>query len=110
MSRLVRGRLNLQLMAIVVLLVVTGLGLRACSAPSPASSPGNPVDIARNGLATLCAEQQALAASGNQAPSGYVLSPAQLRQLQADDPAGLQALQQAAGGSLACPTTTLPGG
>jgi hypothetical protein len=66
--------------------------------------------VARNGLAGLCANAQATAAAGGDptAPSDTVVSPQFQQQLQGSDPSGLQALRQAAGGSLACPTTTLP--
>jgi hypothetical protein len=68
--------------------------------------------VARNGLAGLCANQQATAAAGgaNAADSGgTVVSPEFEQQLQGSDPNGLRALRQAAGGSLLCPTTTTPG-
>ncbi len=97
------------LLSVVVLMVLTVLGARACTASSP-TSPLSPLNVARNGLAGLCANQQAAAAAGGADPAGTsdtVVSPSLQQDLQGRDPSGLQALQQAAGGSLACPTTTV---
>lgn len=92
----------------VVVIVLTVLGARACSGGS--SGPLSPLDVARNGFNSLCANQQATAAAAGgagDAPTGNTLfSPDQKQQLQAGDPSGLQALQHAVGGSLVCPTTT----
>lgn len=98
----------LQLTGIVVLLVLTVVGFRSCSA-SPASSTSNPVNVARNGLAGICAEQEAVAAAGGPGAAGgpsTVISPALQQQLQASDPGGLTALEGALGGPLTCATTT----
>lgn len=113
----VRSRLTIKLVSLAVMLVLTGLGARACSGSS-ASSPTNPVNVARNGLAAICANQQAVASAGDASgsgagqPAGPAVSPSELAQLQASDPAGLRALEQAAGGTLTCPTTpaATPGG
>ena len=106
----VRARLILKLISLLVVLALTAVGARSCTASSP-SSPLNPVNVARNGLSGACANGQAVAAaSGSDAsgPQGIAISPALLSQLQASDPNGLSALEQSAGGSLACPTTTGP--
>ncbi|MDQ1411422.1 MAG: hypothetical protein QOE07_10 [Acidimicrobiaceae bacterium] len=96
----------MSLISVVVMLLLTVLGARACTASS-ATSPLSPLNVARNGLANLCANQQATAGGGDPATSAQTLvSPSVEQQLQGSDPSGLQALQHAAGGSLACPTTT----
>jgi hypothetical protein len=102
--------LTLKLISLTIFLALTVVGARSCTAASP-SSPLNPVNVARNGLSGACANDQAIAAAtGTDAssPQGTAISPAQLSQLQASDPSGLSALEQSAGGSLACPTTTNP--
>ena len=96
------------LVGVVVVLILTVLGARACRASS-ATSDLSPLNVARNGLAGLCANAQAVAADGGGDPAGTsqtILSPAMLQQLQQSDPSGLKALEQAAGGTLSCPTTT----
>lgn len=102
------------LMSTVVVVILTVLGARACG-PSSSTSPSNPLNVARNGLAGLCANQHAALAAGGGGDGGgggapgspdTVVSPSELQQLQGNDPSGLRALQQAAGGALACPTTT----
>jgi hypothetical protein len=98
----------MSLISVVVMLLLTVLGARACTASS-ATSPLSPLNVARNGLANLCANQQATAAAGGGDPATSaqtLVSPSVEQQLQGSDPSGLQALQHAAGGSLACPTTT----
>jgi hypothetical protein len=102
--------LILKLITLLVLMVLTVMGAKSCTASSP-SSPLNPANVARNGLSGACANDQAVAdASGSEAsgPQGTAISPGLLAQLQASDPNGLGALEQSAGGSLACPTTTNP--
>ena len=88
MSRIVRASLTMTLVSAVVVIILTVMGARACTASSSPGSPSNPLNVARNGLAGLCAQAQA---------SG---SPDTL------DPTGLQALRNAAGANLVCPTTT----
>jgi hypothetical protein len=98
----------MSLISVAVMLILTVLGARACTASS-ATSPGSPLNVARNGLAGLCATQQATAAAGGSdagTSPDTVVSPSFEQQLQGSDPSGLQALQHAAGGTLACPTTT----
>jgi hypothetical protein len=97
-----RARLMLKLVSVVVMLVVTVMGARSCSTGSGRSSPLDPANVARNGIAGLCANQQAAAAAaGDGSQSSLDLSQA------GDDPAGLKALTQALGGSASCPTTTV---
>jgi hypothetical protein len=106
----VRARLILKLISVLVVLALTALGARSCTASSP-SSPLNPVNVAHNGLSGVCANDQAVADAGGSDASGSpgtAISPALIGQLQASDPNGLSALEQSAGGSLACPTTTDP--
>jgi hypothetical protein len=104
----VRSRLLLNLIAVIVLLILTVMGFRACSTTA-VNSELNPINVARNGLTGLCANAAAAAAAGGADPNaapGTVVSPDEQKQLQASDPGGLAALQQAAGGSLSCPTAT----
>jgi hypothetical protein len=106
--RAVRSRLILKLISLGVLLTLTVIGAHAFTASSP-SSPLNPVNVARSGLASICADEQASAAADGLAGAAApvtVVSPSMASGLQASDPAGLRALEQAAGGSLTCPTTT----
>jgi hypothetical protein len=100
--------MTMMLISTVVVVILTVLGARACSASSP-TSPGSPLNVARNGLAGLCANQQATAAAGGGEPSNTLLSPADEQQLQESNPSGLQNLRQAAGGSLICQTSTTAG-
>jgi hypothetical protein len=89
----------------IVVIVLTVLGARACSGGG--AGPLSPLEVSRNGFNSLCANQQATAAAaGGTGSPGTLLSPDQEQQLQGSDPAGLQALQHAVGGSLLCPTTT----
>src|SRR5580704_16399493 len=106
-----RARMSLSLIGLIVLVILTVMGARACRATSP-SSTSNPINVANNGLAGLCANAQAVAAAGGADPAtsaATLVSPSYLQQLQKSDPNGLKALEQEAGGSLACPTTTIPG-
>lgn len=85
-----RASLAMTLVSAVVVVVLTVMGARACTAPSSPGSPIAPLNVARNGLAGLCAQAQA----GGTADTL--------------DPTGLQALHNAAGANLVCPTTTQP--
>lgn len=100
-----RSRLILQLISLIVFVVLTFLGVRACAGVAKSSSPLTPLNVARNGFAGLCANAQATGAAGGAVPDTLV-SPSDLNQLQASDPGGLAAVQKAVGGSLLCPTTT----
>ncbi|MDQ1428303.1 MAG: hypothetical protein QOK39_1779 [Acidimicrobiaceae bacterium] len=101
----------LSVISLAVVMVLTVMGAHACSASSPSSNL-NPLNVARNGLAGLCANQQATAAAGGAAADtgspATAVSPAVEAQLQQSDPSGLNALKGAAGAALLCPTTTLP--
>ncbi|MHB1536466.1 MAG: hypothetical protein ACYC1D_18025 [Acidimicrobiales bacterium] len=122
-----RSHLILQLISVVVLMVLTVLGVRAWASSSSVLNPSN---VARNGLAGICANEQAVAAAGGSAAGGSAaggsaaggsaagvggpatgtpgtaVSPSIRSQLQVSDPAGLRALERATGGRLTCTTTT----
>ena len=106
-----RARLVWKLISVVVLLVLSVMAARTLTSSSTSSSPLNPLQVSRNGIAGVCAEQRAIAqASGRPAGTGApvtAVSPALLAQLQASNPGGLAALKKA-GGSLACPPATTP--
>jgi hypothetical protein len=100
----------MKLMGIVVMLILSVMTTRSCSPSSP-SSPLNPVNLANNGMAGLCANQQAEAdASGDNQSPVTVVSPSEATQLQTSNPGGMQALAQAMGGNVSCPTTTVYNG
>jgi hypothetical protein len=109
-----RARLMLKVMGLIVLLVLTIAGAHACSGSSP-NSPADPAALLRNGLAGVCAEQQATSeAAGEQNPGdgqspATFASSAEVSQLQASNPGGVQALERMTGGNLDCPTTTVEG-
>ena len=105
-----RARLMMKVMGLIVLLVLTVVGAHSCSASSP-TSPENPANLVQNGLAGVCANQQATnEALGNDQSPATAVSGSELSQLQASNPAGVQQLQQLTGGNLSCPTTTINGG
>ena len=97
-----------KLVSLLVLLVLTVLGARACNS-SGSGGDLNPSKVVGNGLAGLCANQSAVDEAGGQsdsgaANSGTVLSPSAQSQLNS-------ALGMAGeGGStpLSCTTTTNP--
>jgi hypothetical protein len=110
-----RARLMMKLMGIIVMMILTVMTARSCSGSSK-SSPLDPTNLAQNGIAGLCANQQAEAdASGDPNPTTpiTVASAAGLAQAGASDPGGVQALEKALGGgtnasgALTCPTTTV---
>jgi hypothetical protein len=106
-----RARLMMKLMGIIVLLILSVMGMRSCSNSSP-SSPLNPTNVLQNGVAGVCAEQQAEAdASGQASAPNTVDSASAIAQVEAGNPVGGKALAQALGGTgnLSCPTTTLAG-
>ncbi|MBV9661564.1 MAG: hypothetical protein JO337_10445 [Acidimicrobiales bacterium] len=99
-----RARLMMKVMSLLVMVVLTVISARSCSGGSDHSSPLDPTNVARNGIAGLCANQQATAtASGDGAGSQGL----DLSQAAAGNPAGLNALSQALGGQVSCPTTTV---
>lgn len=99
-----RARLMMKLMGIIVMLVLTVITAHSCNS-SPRSSDLNPSTLLHNGVAGLCANQQAMArAAGTDATPSLQI------------PAGNSNLANLAGaaglspGALSCSTTTLPGG
>jgi hypothetical protein len=103
-----RSRLILKLISLIVVVILGIMAFRTFSGSSSASSPINPVNVARNGLAGVCADQEAVAAAGGSDDTGdsppTAISPTEESQLQASDPSGLSALESEAG-SLSCPTS-----
>jgi len=82
----------LKVVTLFVLLICTVIGARSCNSSSPAS-PLNPGNVARNGINSVCANQQAVADAGGGSASGI---PAAVQ----------QQLGSLVGSSLSCPTTT----
>jgi hypothetical protein len=110
-----RARLTMKLMGIIVMLVLTVMTARSCSGSS-ASSPLDPTNLANNGIAGLCANQQAEEQASGDPDSNTpntIASASGLTQAGASDPGGVQALEKALGGgtnasgALTCPTTTI---
>jgi hypothetical protein len=103
--------MSLSLIGLIVLVILTVMGARACTSTSPAST-SNPINVANNGLAGLCANAQAVAAADGGDPTvsaDTLVPPSYLQQLEKSNPNGLKALEQETGGSLTCPTaTTIP--
>jgi hypothetical protein len=109
-----RARLTMKLMGIVLMLVLTVLTAKACSGSG--ASPMNPLNIANSGVAGICANQHAVAASsdngaspdgpGSDSSPDTVISQSGLAQLGSSDPGGAAALEKTLGGNLSCPTTT----
>lgn len=99
-----RARLTMKIVSALVMLVLTVMTARSCSGGPSKSSPLDPANLLTNGVSSLCANQQAMAAASGADATG---SPQSL-QLPAGQ-AGLAGAAQAAGlsaASLACPTTT----
>jgi len=105
----------MKLMGIIVMMVLTVMTARSCSGSSP-SSPLDPTNLAQNGIAGICANEQAEAdASGDPASDTpvTVASASGLADADASNPGGVQALEKALGGgtngsgALTCPTTTV---
>ena len=98
-----RARLTMKLVSVTVMLVLTIITARSCSGGSGSSSPLAPSNLTHNGVASLCANQEATAAaSGDTSASSALTLPS----------GGDAALAQIAGissQSLSCTTTTLPG-
>jgi hypothetical protein len=109
-----RARLIMKLMGIMMMLVLTIITAKGCSGSGSASSPLDPTNLAHNGLAGLCANQQAAdEASGDPTQSQTnqtILSPTEAAGLDQSNPGGVAALQQALGGNFSCTTTTVAGG
>lgn len=100
-----RARLMVKLMGIVVMLVLTLVTAHSCSA-SPASSPLNPDTLLQNGVAGLCANQQATASADDRGDGG----PASVQMPAADGSlANMEHLAGVSSQSLPCPTTSVAG-
>ena len=93
-----RARLMMKIMTLFVLLICTIIGARSCNASSRAS-PLHPTNVARNGLNSVCANQQAVEDAGGSVGSSAVSVPQAVQ----------QELGGLVGGSLSCPTTTTTG-
>jgi len=107
-----RARFLMKLISIIVLLLLSVIGMRSCSNSSP-SSPLNPTNVLQNGVAGVCAEQQAEAqASGQSSSPNTIDASGAISQVEAGDPVGSKALAQALGGNgtFSCPTTTVSSG
>ena len=96
-----RARLTIKLMGLVVMLVLTVVTARSCNR-SPASSPLNPNTVLRNGVAGLCANQEATAAAGGGDGAASTLA------VPAAD-VGMAAAAGLSTGALSCTSTTLAG-
>lgn len=99
-----RARLMLKVVSLLVLGVLTLLTARSCSGGPASQSPLDPTNVARNGIAGLCANQQAASEASGDASAPQTLD---LSQAGAADPSGLSALERALGGKVSCPTTTV---
>ena len=93
----------MKVMTLFVLLIGTVVGARSCSSSSP-SSPFNPSNVARNGLAGVCANQQAVDAAGGASPGGGSTIPQSMSQSVQQELGGLAGSAVA---SVSCTTTTL---
>ena len=102
-----RARLMMKLVSLSIMLVLSVITARSCSA-SPPSSDMNPSTLEQNGLLGLCANQAAVAQDAG------VDSPETLQvpsnQASLAGLAGAGGLGGRAGGAFACPTTTVAGG
>lgn len=99
-----RARLMMKVMSLIIMLVLSVITARSCSS-SPPSSTLNPSTVEQNGLSGLCANQTAVAqATGQDTPQTLQIPAGQAGLSDLAGTAGL------AGGTFACPTTTLPGG
>ena len=89
----------MKVVTLFVLLIGTVVGARSCNSSSP-SSPFNPGNVARNGLAGVCANQQAVDAAGGASPGGGIAIPQSVQQ-------ELGGLAGSAVSSVSCTTTSL---
>jgi hypothetical protein len=94
----------MKVVTLFVLLVCTVMGARSCSSSSPGSDL-NPSRVVGNGLASVCANQDAVDATGGEAGSGTVISSSAQSQLNS-----ALALVGAKAPALACTTTTVATG
>jgi hypothetical protein len=94
----------LKVVTLLVVLICTVIGARSCNSSSPGSDL-NPSRVVGNGLAGVCANQEAVDSAGGDSEAGASLSPSAQSQL--NSALGL------VGGkapSLSCVTTTAPPG
>jgi hypothetical protein len=75
----VRARLVLKVVTLLVLVVCTAIGARSCGS-SGSRSDLNPSNVVGNGLAGVCANQQAVDASGGDGYGGSTLGQSALSQ------------------------------
>lgn len=95
----------LKVVTLLVLLVCTVIGARSCNSSGPGSVL-NPSNVVGNGLAGVCANQQAVDSAGGDSNSGAVIPQSSANQLNS----ALGILGQKAPAQLSCPTTTTGGG
>lgn len=95
----------LKAVTLLVLLVCTVVGARACNS-SGSGSELNPGNVIGNGLSGVCANQQAVDSASGDISSGPVISPAAEGQLNS----ALGSIGQKTSGPLSCPTTTTGSG
>ena len=105
-----RARLMMKLITLVVMLVLTVVSARSCSGGSDPTSNLNPNNVARNGVAALCANQQATADAAGVGSSPQSLAVPANDRVGAGELAGLAGGTGLESGALMCPTTTLAGG
>jgi hypothetical protein len=98
-----RARLTMKLVSVTVMLVLSIVTARSCSGGSGSSSPLSPSNLTRNGVAGLCANQQAAAAASGSESSSTALT------LPSGDQGELAQMAGISAQSLDCTTTTLPG-
>lgn len=87
----------MKLVSLSVMVVLTVISARACGGSSSKASPLRPGNVLQNGIAGLCANQQATADAAGNGSS--------LQTLNIPATAQLPGLQP---GSITCPTTTGP--
>lgn len=95
-----RARLMMKVLGLIMMLVLTVISARSCQA-SPKSSPLNPSTFGANGLAGVCADEEAAAQADGDDSTQTVVVPNQS--------GSLSNLVGAAGlnpGTVSCATTT----
>ena len=95
----------MKVVTLLVLLVCTVIGARSCNS-SGSGSVLNPSNVVGNGLAGVCANQQAVDSATGEAAPNTVVSPSAQSQLNA----ALGLVGQRSPAALACPTPTTTGG
>ena len=90
-------------MALLTSCVLTGMTMHSCG-NSAASAPSNPVNVARNVTAGVCANRQAVTDAGpdDEAAPAVTLPPDVATRLRYSDPSAAAIVAQAA----TCPTDT----